>query len=166
MASMWERGILLNRGSLQDTHPSREQALPVEDTEYAEDVDFARYAAQTAGLSGLAIEVIVRKAAEYSSARRTIEVQGQQRELKIIRRQDLDQALATFKPNCNAAMYNFQTLLALRACNYLDMLPEDDDAFDVRLKAVIQEMYRHKSNVPIVQELARLRGELAAQRML
>jgi SpoVK/Ycf46/Vps4 family AAA+-type ATPase len=153
--------LLPGAGERQEIFKAMEQN--VEDVAYSPDVDYVQCAEKTAGLSGSAIEIIVRKAAEYATEYATSEEQPPR--VKVVHQTNLDRAIENFKPNHNADMYNYQTLLAIQACNFLDMIPPDE-AFDDALQSVIQEMRKHKSNLPILQQIARLREALLVQRLL
>ncbi len=76
------------------------------------------------GLTGAGIEIIVRRAAEIAcekavKAGRPVT----DNDLPAIELEHLMEAIHDYKPNQNAAMYNYQTLLAIRACNFHSVMP-------------------------------------------
>lgn len=83
-------------------------------------------AEQTAalGLTGAGIEVVVRRAIEMAYED-TLKVpsQAQREQQPIITSDHLLAALADYKPNHSRLTYDHQSLLAIRACNFLSVLP-------------------------------------------
>jgi SpoVK/Ycf46/Vps4 family AAA+-type ATPase len=83
-----------------------------------------------AGLTGAGIEIIVRRAIEmaYMEQLHTTQTQGNDRieltGLPLIEARHLHEAADDFKPNYNRGVYEYQSLLALRACNFYSVIPE------------------------------------------
>lgn len=76
------------------------------------------------GLTGASIEIIVRRAIEiaYEEAM-DAQKSNDQADIPYIASRHLLQAVHDFKPNHNRSMYDYQSLLALRACNFYSVIP-------------------------------------------
>jgi SpoVK/Ycf46/Vps4 family AAA+-type ATPase len=80
------------------------------------------------GLTGAAIEIIVRRAIEIAYEEKYDEgakdnIQSLASGLPLIELRHLQMALHDFKPNYNRLTYDHQSLLALRACNFYSIIP-------------------------------------------
>jgi SpoVK/Ycf46/Vps4 family AAA+-type ATPase len=73
------------------------------------------------GLTGAGIETVVRRAIEIACE----ELMNHQPEplTAVIETRHLSHAVQDFKPNHNRASYEYQSLLALRACNFYSVIP-------------------------------------------
>jgi len=88
----------------------------------------ARRTSET-GLTGAGIEIIVRRAIEMAymeqlqkSTRTTGE--SERPGLPLLEAGHLHAAIDDFKPNYNRVVYDYQSLLALRSCNFYSVIPE------------------------------------------
>ncbi|HVU67959.1 MAG TPA: hypothetical protein VHD63_12550, partial [Ktedonobacteraceae bacterium] len=73
------------------------------------------------GLTGAAIEIVVRRAIEITHEEHMD--QAGNNALPVIKARHLYAALHDFKPNFKRIEYDFQSLLALRACNFHSVIP-------------------------------------------
>lgn len=126
----------------------------VGDIAYAPDVDLMQCAALTDGMTGSAIEVIVRHSMEYSL------VNGAQ-ESTFITGDDLYRAIDDFKPNHNSDAYDLQSLIAIKVCNFYSMLPEN---LPPHLAEVVARARAERSNAPIDELIYGLMQRLQARR--
>ena len=109
-------------GDLQQSGRMDEQGLPLQ-----EDLEkFRPVAAKTAdlGITGAGIEIIVRRAIELAyeqlpNDQTTIRAG----EIPHLELRHLWEALRDFKPNFDRKTYDYQSLLALRACNFYSVIP-------------------------------------------
>lgn len=94
-----------------------------------EDLDkFNNVARESArmGLTGAEIEIVVRRAAEIAAENRIRDHQPlSDRDLPPITSAELYDAMKDFKINHNPTMYDFQSLLAIRSCNFYSILPKE-----------------------------------------
>jgi SpoVK/Ycf46/Vps4 family AAA+-type ATPase len=76
------------------------------------------------GLTGAGIEIVVRRAIEIA-CEEMIDRQAVPSEQlgAVIETRHLSYAVQDFKPNHNRASYEYQSLLALRACNFYSVIP-------------------------------------------
>jgi len=76
------------------------------------------------GLTGAGIEIIVRRAIEmaYEEALDNQVETGQNQE-PVVESHHLMQAVHDYKPNHNRMVYDYQSLLAIRACNFHSVIP-------------------------------------------
>jgi SpoVK/Ycf46/Vps4 family AAA+-type ATPase len=79
------------------------------------------------GLTGAGIEIIVRRAIELAYEE-MIDMQDADKPLSsqppIVEARHLLRAVADFKPNHNRTVYDYQSLLAIRACNFHSVIPK------------------------------------------
>ncbi|MHB8596816.1 MAG: ATP-binding protein [Ktedonobacteraceae bacterium] len=77
------------------------------------------------GLTGAGIEIVVRRAIEilYEEMidRQLMPVPGQ---VPVVELRHMLQAVQDYKPNHNRELYDYQSLLAIRACNFHSVIPE------------------------------------------
>ncbi len=77
------------------------------------------------GLTGAGIEIVVRRAIEilYEEMidRQLMPVPGQ---VPVVESRHMLQAVQDYKPNHNREIYDYQSLLAIRACNFHSVIPE------------------------------------------
>jgi AAA+ superfamily predicted ATPase len=123
---------------------------------YAPEVDLIHAAALTEGLTGSAIEVIVRHSVEYAA------VNGAD-EPTIISAEDLYDAIADFKPNHNSDVYDLQSLIAIKVCNFFSMLP---DQLPPHLAPAVERARQERSNAPIDEMISMLMERLHNRRNL
>ncbi|HEU4784774.1 MAG TPA: ATP-binding protein [Ktedonobacterales bacterium] len=77
------------------------------------------------GLTGAEIEIVMRRAVEYASEEVLEHNQTlDDRNMPPINSSHLLKAMADFKINHDADMYDLQSLLAIRSCNFYSMLPK------------------------------------------
>ncbi|MEW6617777.1 MAG: ATP-binding protein [bacterium] len=112
--------------------------------EYDDGIDFDFVTVETEGLTGSAIEVIVRRAAEYAKT-------------KKVNIDHLKNAIADFKPNHDPLIYDYQSLLALEATNFYSMLPLTMPQW---LSEIIEEVKRTKTNAPLRQKIRELEAQI------
>ena len=105
----------------------------------APDVDLGQAAILTEGLTGSAIEVIVRHSIEYAFPNNA-------QHLTVLSSEDLYQAIDDFKPNHNSDMYDLQSLLAIKVCNFFSMLP---DRLPPHLAEAVKQARAERSNASI-----------------
>lgn len=76
------------------------------------------------GLTGAGIEIVVRRAFELAEEE-LLDQKGSldERDAPVIESHHLHQALDDYKPNHQRDDYDFQSLLAIHACNFLSVLP-------------------------------------------
>lgn len=76
------------------------------------------------GLTGASIEIIVRRAIElvYEELAEKQMIPGQD-EIPAVEARHLLRAVQDYKPNHNRSVYDYQSLLAIRACNFQSVLP-------------------------------------------
>lgn len=74
------------------------------------------------GLTGAGIEIIVRRAIEMVYEEQ-LNVQTEAESLPLVESRHLRAAISDFKPNYNRLTYDYQSLLALRACNFYSVIP-------------------------------------------
>ncbi len=74
------------------------------------------------GMTGAAIEIVVRRAIEMAYEEKLELSTGNS--LPVIESHHLRTAIEDFKPNFNRAEYDFQSLLALSACNFHSVIPK------------------------------------------
>lgn len=102
----------------------REQGRSVPTTE-----DLAKFAVvakmtATFGLTGASIEIIVRRAVELAYEELLdAETRIDEQHFPSVESRHLSQAVHDFKPNHNRATYDFQSLVAIRACNFHSVIP-------------------------------------------
>lgn len=123
---------------------------------YAPDVDLAHAAAMTEGLPGSAIEIIVRHSIEYAAVNGAVEP-------TVITGDDLFQAIVDFKPNHNSDVYDLQSLIAIKVCNFFSMLP---DHLPPHLAVAVERAREERSNAPIDEMIAALMQRLQTRRNL
>jgi transitional endoplasmic reticulum ATPase len=104
------------------------------------------FAASVENLSGRAIETIVRKAADLA-ARDEVDAEH------------LEKAIALYKPNTDIQEIDTQTLHALIATNFMDMMPVHKEHYPARLWADVQEAIKQKSNLPLIRCLNQVSQE-------
>ena len=81
------------------------------------------------GLTGAGIEIIVRRAVELAYEGQMETDQGLEgNTLPRIERRHLQDAITDFKPNYNRLTYDYQSLLALQACNFYSVIPTLPDS--------------------------------------
>ena len=89
-----------------------------------EDLDKFRKVAEVTselGMTGAAIEIVVRRAIEMAFEEKLDAVLDET--LPVIESGHILAAIDDFKPNFKRAEYDFQSLLALRACNFHSVIP-------------------------------------------
>lgn len=110
-----QSGTIDKQGNLNPTQTDLNKFLPV-----------ARITSER-GLTGASIEIIVRRAIEiaYEEMMDTI-IAGRplQTQIPLVELRHLLQATADFKPNHNRTVYDYQSLLAIRACNFYSVIPQ------------------------------------------
>ena len=75
--------------------------------------------------------------------------------------EDLQQAFGRFKTNIDRNEFDFQTLLAVRACNDLNFITEPGDAgytYGAELDTVIERAVKEKSNASLDDKINELRS--------
>jgi transitional endoplasmic reticulum ATPase len=100
------------RGHLSPTRSDLEKFLP----EAQQTVEL--------GITGAGIEIIVRRAIEIvyeELAEKQIALRPD--DIPAVESRHLHQAVQDYKPNHNRAVYDYQSLLAIRACNFQSVLP-------------------------------------------
>ncbi len=112
---------------------------------YAEGMALARVTEATEGLTGSALESIVRRARELTWP-------------KAVAEADLLAAVDDYKPNHDPAVYRLQSLLALNAANLFSSLPPVEDLPE-EIAELVTEMRRQCSAAPLHQRLAALRRQ-------
>lgn len=112
---------------------------------YAPGAGFARVTAAVDGLTGSALESIVRRAMELAWPEEVDEA-------------DLLAAVDDYKPNHDPAVYRLQSLLALNAANLFSNLPPAEDLPD-EIAEVVAEMRRQCSAAPLHQRLGAIRRQ-------
>lgn len=115
---------------------------------YAAGASLAGVAAATEGLTGSALETIVRRAAELAWP-------GKVDEAALLA------AVEDYKPNHDPAAYRVQSLLALDAANLYSSLPPAED-LPAEIAEVVAEMRRQRSAAPLHARLRALGGPGAA----
>lgn len=118
------------------------------------------------GLTGAGIEIVVRRAVEiaYEEMVDVPDKTGEQH-LPLVESQHLLQAVRDFKPNHNRLTYDFQSLLAIRACNFYSVIPTlpksgvygriqrpdgtiDTEKLEVELRQLERNMFeRHRNGI-------------------
>lgn len=88
----------------------------------------ARRTSET-GLTGAGIEIIVRRAIEMAymeQLQKSTQAAGENERpgLPLLEAHHLHAAIDDFKPNYNRVIYDYQSLLALRSCNFYSVIPE------------------------------------------
>lgn len=80
------------------------------------------------GLTGAEIEIVVRRAVEIASED-ALKSNGElsDTDLPMVTSQHLYAAMHDFKINHNPVMYDYQSLLAIRSCNFYSVLPQADE---------------------------------------
>jgi len=120
------------------------RAMPkIAGVQYDAEISFEDAVARTEGLSGSALETIVRRAMELRAG-------------GAVGEQDLLEAAGDYKPNHDPATYLFQSLLALNAANLFSSLP-DDEHLPADIREVVLEMRRLGSATPLHARLRNLR---------
>jgi len=90
----------------------------------------------TMGLTGAEIEIVVRRAMEIACEQAAERGALSDTDLPPITPEHLFAALADFKMNHNVAMYDLQSLLAIRSCNFYSTLPKRLPNRDIFAKIV------------------------------
>jgi SpoVK/Ycf46/Vps4 family AAA+-type ATPase len=111
---------------------------------YAPGLVLTRVVEATAGLTGSAIEIIVRRAAELADG-------------ATVGEEALMQAAADYKPNHDPRQYRWQSFLALRVANLYSSLPLREDLPD-EIAEVVAAMRRECSAAPLLERLRSLAG--------
>jgi SpoVK/Ycf46/Vps4 family AAA+-type ATPase len=110
-----QSGTLDEQGHSNPTQADLDKFLPV-----------ARITSER-GLTGAGIEIIVRRAVELAYEE-MIDRQDTNKTLPpqppIVESRHLLHAVADFKPNHNRTVYDYQSLLAIRACNFQSVIPK------------------------------------------
>jgi transitional endoplasmic reticulum ATPase len=75
------------------------------------------------GLTGASIEIIVRRAVEIAYEEMLDTLAADSHRSPLVESRHLLQAVRDFKPNHNRAVYDYQSLLAIRACNFYSVIP-------------------------------------------
>lgn len=137
---------------------------------------FAEVAKRTVerGLTGAGIEIVVRRAyeiaeeevllAEREDASDSIPAPAAQKSIAVIQSKHLKAALDDYKPNHNRDVYDFQSLLAIQACNFLSVLPPLPDR--APFKDIYEEVPGGGQRISVEElsrVIARLRVKLASQ---
>lgn len=112
------------------------------------------FASAVENLSGRAIETIVRKAADLADR-------------NDVQAEHLEKAIALYKPNTDIHEIDIQTLHALIATNFMDMMPVDKKHYPERLWPFVKEAIEQKSNQPLIHCLyqtieEKRRGKIAS----
>lgn len=110
-------------GDLQqsDSHDEHGRSQPTE-----KDLDkFLEVATKTAelGLTGAGIEIVVRRAIEMAYEE-ILDAGATNTRVPQIESRHLLEAVKDFKPNHNRLVYDYQSLLAIRACNFQSVIPK------------------------------------------
>jgi SpoVK/Ycf46/Vps4 family AAA+-type ATPase len=100
--------------------------------------DLEEIAKKLEGSSGRAIETIVRRASDLANSAE-------------IGKNDLLKAIGLYKPNTDIKQIDEQTIYALMATNFTDMLPDKSDLYPERLRLFVEQaiMGEKKSNLPL-----------------
>ncbi|MCF8090673.1 MAG: ATP-binding protein [Desulfotignum sp.] len=106
---------------------------------FSEDIhnNIGSFAAAVENLSGRAIETIVRKAADLADR-------------NDVQAEHLEKAISLYKPNTDIHEIDIQTLHALIATNFMDMMPVDKKHYPDRLWTFVEEAIEQKSNQPLI----------------
>lgn len=80
------------------------------------------------GITGAGLEIVVRRAIELAYEDLLDARPGEGEVLPCVERQHLLRALDDFKPNYDRLTYDYQSLLALRACNFYSVIPPLPDS--------------------------------------
>ena len=75
------------------------------------------------GLTGASIEIIVRRAVEIAYEEMIDAPATDGNQSPVVESRHLLQAVRDFKPNHNRTSYDYQSLLAIRACNFYSVIP-------------------------------------------
>ncbi len=118
--------------------------------EAIEDDALREFGERTAGFTGSDLEVIVRRAREVAA------------EAPVTGRH-LNAARALYKCNHYEDMYDLQTLLAIYACNFTDMIPAVE-AFPEHLRGLIQKVLETRNNAPLEARIQELRNKVGMKR--
>lgn len=119
---------------------------------YAADLSLARVVAATEGLTGSALETIVRRAMELAGPNAITEAH-------------LQMAVDDYKPNHDPTAYEIQSLLALNAANLFSALPVGDDLPE-EIRELAAAMRRQGSAAPLLERLRTLRRRASELRGL
>jgi len=111
--------------------------------------DIESFADDLENLSGRAIETIVRKAADLADLATRDEIDAKH----------LKQAISLYKPNTDIQEIDTQTLHALIATNFMDMMPVDKAHYPERLWKDVQTAIEQKSNLPLIRCLNQIISE-------
>jgi transitional endoplasmic reticulum ATPase len=128
------------------------RALPaITGLTYTPDIDLRRPVERTQGLTGSALEMIARRAAELASG-------------APVGEEDLLAAIADYKPNHDPDTYLLQSLLALGAANLYSALPAEADLPD-EIRDVVTQMRQQGSAAPLHERLRALRAKTSSARL-
>jgi len=119
---------------------------------YAPQLDLQRAVARTEGLTGSAIEQIVRGAAALA-------------EPGPVTAAAIDAAIDDYKPNQHSDVYVLQSLLALQATHYYSSLPPFEDLPE-EIREVLIEMRTSRSGASLRRRIAELKARLAGEKLL
>jgi SpoVK/Ycf46/Vps4 family AAA+-type ATPase len=110
-------------GDLQQSGHKDEQGRPEPTPDDLE--KFRQVAEKTAevGITGAGIEIIVRRAIEMACEDMLDAQLTQSSTVPLVELQHLLRAFDDFKPNYDRLTYDYQSLLALRACNFYSVVP-------------------------------------------
>lgn len=110
------------------------------------------------GLTGAGIEIVVRRAVELAceaAVRNNMALANAV--LPPITETHLLDAMRDYKPNHNTSAYDFQSLVAIRACNFYSVLPNLPDREPFRR---IRGAHGHIDPAKLDEEINRLKAEL------
>jgi len=109
--------------------------------------DLEEIAEKLEGSSGRAIETIVRRASDLANSAE-------------IGKGDLLKAIGLYKPNTDIKQIDEQTIYALMATNFTDMLPDNSDLYPERLRPFVEQaiMGEKKSNLPLKECLEQIKN--------
>ncbi len=114
-----------------------------------------KYVQKIAGMPGRAIETLVRKAVDIAGE------EGLDGEI-VLESHHIDRAMKLFKPNIDQREVDRQTINAVMAVNFTDMMPSDPMMYPPHLRPAIQEAIGQegmKSNTSLARYLDKLQGK-------
>ncbi len=118
---------------------------------FLDNEDNYRYLAEHSGRS---VETVIRYA--YQNMKQQAPGGGSD----TLNLSSLETTFRSFKSNVNLSMYQFQTLLAIRACNDMSFITTPDDHYSYGtddLDKLVTRCKELRSNTPLEEEIARLR---------
>lgn len=141
--------LLPNQAARQEIFVNMPNSL--KNFSWAEQVNLMDAAQKTKGLTGSDIQIILTRAIEMAD-------EFTPDDKAVIKNGNLAACIENFIHNHNESMYELQTLISMRFCNFKDMLPELDEVSDTVWEVITARL--NGDNRPMEQRVSQLQQEV------